>query len=159
MELDLIDIFSLLYGFGALILIIFLRLPGHGHKSDGQVPSFFDFAVYFAQRWIARRGGKGRPSRTHDVPPRMMVCAFIAAPQAGRTNRSRWPLLGGSLLNTRSGRPLLLRNTFVADAILKYLHFFECDESARHHLVKNRQEGVNLFLAVDDLDDDRKILR
>src|SRR3990170_7795071 len=37
-------------------------------------------------------------------------------------------------------------------------HLLERDEAAADHAVEDRQEGVDPFLAVDDLDDQRKVL-
>jgi hypothetical protein len=41
---------------------------------------------------------------------------------------------------------------------LQYFRLLQRDEAALHHLVQDRQKSIDLFLAVDDLDDDRKVL-
>ena len=38
------------------------------------------------------------------------------------------------------------------------LDFFEGDEAAADHFIEQGQEGVDLFLAVHDFDDERKVL-
>src|ERR1700680_2149416 len=44
-------------------------------------------------------------------------------------------------------------------SILKNFRPLHGDEAARHHAIEYRQEGVDLFLRVDDLNHDRQILR
>src|SRR5580765_8073724 len=44
-------------------------------------------------------------------------------------------------------------------AVLQDPHLFQGDQAAAHHAVEDRQERVDFLLAVDDLDDDRQILR
>ena len=43
--------------------------------------------------------------------------------------------------------------------VLQDLHFFHCDQPARHHAVEDWQEAVDLLLRVDDLHHDRQVLR
>jgi hypothetical protein len=52
-----------------------------------------------------------------------------------------------------------LERTSFLSSILKNLGSLYGDETARHHAVKDRQESVDLFLGIDDLNHDRQVLR
>jgi len=45
-----------------------------------------------------------------------------------------------------------------AFAVLQDLDFLDCHESAADHPVEHGEEGVDLVLGIDDLDNDRQIL-
>ena len=40
-------------------------------------------------------------------------------------------------------------------AVLEDLNLLQSNESARHHFIEDRQKRFDLFLGVDDLDDER----
>ena len=51
------------------------------------------------------------------------------------------------------------RSRVSPSAVMQHPDFFHGHESAAHHPVQRRQEGVDLFLAVHDFDDERQIHR
>src|SRR5882724_772481 len=52
-----------------------------------------------------------------------------------------------------------LSSGFAVLAVLQHLHLLQRDQAAAHHAVEDRQELVDLLLALDDLDDDRQVFR
>src|SRR3954453_10221748 len=82
---------------------------------------------------------RARRTRTHGTTPR----SGAVGSKSAQYSASRQP-----------GR---LTNGFLA--VLEHLHLLQRHEAPRHHPVEHRQEGVHLILAVDDLDDERQVLR
>src|ERR1700675_1967777 len=68
----------------------------------------------------------------------------------------RAPVIGLFLATALTRRLYLLCSLA---SILKNFRSLHGDETARHHAIEYRQESVDLFLRVDDLNHDRQILR
>src|ERR1700690_2511629 len=94
-----------------------------------------------------------------EMPTRMEIkLAMNASPiQMAAINQMlsviRFFLLVLDFVRLRRRGRFLLRRQIRVGAVINHLHLFERHETAAHHAVEDRKEGVDFLLAVHDFDD------